>query len=150
MRLRRRNSGAGAPASGPVLNLGSTPSRPRDAERATRRRLDPWDRSKYLILGSALFGFLWWQKLNDNPIKSVVDGFWETVTSQAWIPILLALEVLRQLHFVVAGALVGLLPVLEVQGVRPGSRTASRAWIRGCGSASGGCCGSCSGCCCWG
>ena len=102
MRLRRRKSGVGAPAPGPVLNLGSTPSRPRDAERATRRRLDPWDRSKYLILGSALFGFLWWQKLNDNPIKSVVDGFWETVTSQAWIPILLALEVLRQLHFVVA------------------------------------------------
>ena len=56
------------------MTLGSTTSRPRDAERRTRRRLDPWDRSKYLILGSVLFGFFWWQKLNTNPIKSVTDG----------------------------------------------------------------------------
>lgn len=84
------------------LTLGTTTSRPRDADRRTRRKLDPWDRSKYLILGSVLFGFFWWQKLNANPIKSVADGFWETVDKQAWVWILLGLEVLRQLHFVVA------------------------------------------------
>ncbi|MYE66422.1 MAG: ATPase, partial [Acidimicrobiaceae bacterium] len=84
------------------MTLGSTTSRPRDADRKTRRKLDPWDRSKYLILGSVLFAFFWWQKLNGNPIKSVADGFWETVDSQAWIWVLLGLEVLRQLHFVVA------------------------------------------------
>ena len=104
MRLwRRRRERAGSKrAAEPVMTLGSTTSRPRDAERRTRRRLDPWDRSKYLILGSVLFGFFWWQKLNTNPIKSVTDGFWETVEQQSWVWILLGLEVLRQLHFVVA------------------------------------------------
>jgi len=84
------------------MTLGATTSRPRDADRRTRRRLDAWDRSKYLVLGSVLLGFFWWQKLNANPIKSVADGFWETVETQAWLWILLGLEVLRQLHFVVA------------------------------------------------
>ena len=101
MRLWRKRAGSRRAAE-PVMTLGSTASRPRDADRRTRRRLDPWDRSKYLILGSVLFVFFWWQKLNANPIKSVVDGFWETVEKQAWIWILLGLEVLRQLHFVVA------------------------------------------------
>ena len=101
MRLRRTKP-APAPSADAVLNLGSATSRPRDAERRTRKRLDPWDRSKYLILGSVLFGFFWWQKLNTNPIKSVADGFWETVERQAWVWVLLALEVLRQLHFLVA------------------------------------------------
>ncbi len=100
-RRRRERAGSKRPAE-PVMTLGSTTSRPRDAERRTRRRLDPWDRSKYLILGSVLFGFFWWQKLNTNPIKSVTDGFWETVEQQSWVWILLGLEVLRQLHFVVA------------------------------------------------
>ena len=102
MRLRRRNSRSAKGPSEHEMTLGSTTSRPRDADRKTRRKLDPWDRSKYLILGSVLFAFFWWQKLNGNPIKSVADGFWETVDSQAWIWVLLGLEVLRQLHFVVA------------------------------------------------
>ncbi len=84
------------------LNLRSNASRPRDAERLTRRPLDFWDRSKYLILGTVLFGFFWWQKLNHNPIKSVADGFWETVSSQAWIGVLMGFEVLRQTHFLIA------------------------------------------------
>jgi len=99
---KRRDRYGSKRAAEPVMTLGSTTSRPRDAERRTRRRLDPWDRSKYLILGSVLFGFFWWQKLNTNPIKSVTDGFWETVEQQSWVWILLGLEVLRQLHFVVA------------------------------------------------
>ena len=102
MRLRRRSSRSAKGPSEHEMTLGSTTSRPRDADRKTRRKLDPWDRSKYLILGSVLFAFFWWQKLNGNPIKSVADGFWETVDSQAWIWVLLGLEVLRQLHFVVA------------------------------------------------
>ena len=103
MRLRRerRERSESKRAAEPTLNLGSTTSRPRDADRRTRRRLDPWDRSKYLILGTVLFGFFWWQKLNANPIKSVADGFWETIEQQTWVWVLLALEILRQLHFVV-------------------------------------------------
>ncbi|MDE0162891.1 MAG: AAA family ATPase [Acidimicrobiaceae bacterium] len=104
LRLRRRRSerAGSRRAAEPAMTLGATTSRPRDADRRTRRRLDAWDRSKYLVLGSVLLGFFWWQKLNANPIKSVADGFWETVETQAWLWILLGLEVLRQLHFVVA------------------------------------------------
>jgi len=102
VRLWRRGSRSSAASAEPGLTLGSTTSRPRDADRRTRRKLDPWDRSKYLILGSILFAFFWWQKLSGNPIKSVADGFWETVEKQAWVWVLLGLEVLRQLHFVVA------------------------------------------------
>ena len=149
MRLRRRKPGAPPAAAEAVLNLGSTASRPRDAERRTRRRLDPWDRSKYLILGSVLFAFFWWQKLNTNPIKSVADGFWETVEKQAWVWVLLALEVLRQLHFLVAEHWSGYYRFWKFKVFGP-SRAASPASIRGSGSASAGCCGSCSGCCCSG
>ena len=101
LRRKRRERSESKRAAEPTLNLGSTTSRPRDADRRTRRRLDPWDRSKYLILGTVLFGFFWWQKLNANPIKSVADGFWETIEQQTWVWVLLALEILRQLHFVV-------------------------------------------------
>ncbi len=102
MRLWRSSSRPPKGSAEHEMTLGSTTSRPRDADRRTRRKLDPWDRSKYLILGSVLFAFFWWQKLSGNPIKSVADGFWETVDKQAWVWVLLGLEVLRQLHFVVA------------------------------------------------
>ncbi len=74
----------------------------RDRDRTSRRKLSSWDRSKYTLLLSGLFGFFWWQKLDDNPIKSVGDAFWETFEKQAWILVLLALEWVRQVHFFVA------------------------------------------------
>jgi cell division protease FtsH len=106
MRLRRRNQQPDADVEGltPVnapIDLRRS-SRPRERERPTRRPLSGWDRSKYFLLLGALFVFFWWQKLDDNPIKSVGDAFWETVRKQAWILVLLGLETVRQLHFVVA------------------------------------------------
>jgi ATP-dependent Zn protease len=77
-------------------------SRPRDRDRRTRRKLSLWDRLKYTLLLGGLFLFYWWQKIDDNPIKSVNDAFWETVRSQAWILVLLALEWVRQVHFLIA------------------------------------------------
>ncbi len=102
--FRRRRTADTGPTAAPVsvVDLKSRPPRPRDSERATRRALVPWDRVKYLILLSTLFGFFWWQKIDDNPIKSVADGFWETVESQAWIWVLAGLELIRQIHFVIA------------------------------------------------
>ena len=136
MRLRlwrKRRERAGSKRSAePVMTLGSTISRPRDAERMTRRRLDPWDRSKYLILGSVLFGFFWWQKLNANPIKSVTDGFWETIEQQSWVWILLGLEVLRQLHFVVTEHWSGYYRFwkLKVFGRLENRRSVMDPWVR--------------------
>ena len=99
---RNRPAPAAAPQAETMIDLRSARSRPREAERTTRRRLDPWDRSKYLVLGSVLFGFFWWQKLTGHPIKSVADGFWETVEQQTWIWVLMALEAARQAHFLIA------------------------------------------------
>jgi ATP-dependent Zn protease len=76
--------------------------RPRDRERRTRRKLSGWDRCKYTLLLAGLFGFYWWQKVDDNPIKSVNDAFWETVRDQAWVLVLLGLEWIRQIHFLIA------------------------------------------------
>jgi hypothetical protein len=77
-------------------------SRPRDRDRDTRRKLSGWDRCKYTLLLGGLFLFYWWQKIDDNPIKSVSDAFWETVRSQSWILVLLVLEWIRQIHFLIA------------------------------------------------
>ncbi len=77
-------------------------SRPRDRDRSKRRRLSGWDRTKYTLLLAGLIGFFWWQKLDDNPIMSLHDGWAQTVRKQAWILLLLGLEWVRQLHFFVA------------------------------------------------
>ncbi|MGA1076804.1 MAG: hypothetical protein ACO307_17015, partial [Ilumatobacteraceae bacterium] len=77
-------------------------SRPRERDRTTRRPLTAWDRTKYSILLVGLFAFFWWQRLDTNPIKSIADAWWETVEQQAWIVLLVGLEVVRQVHFVVA------------------------------------------------
>ena len=76
--------------------------RPRDRERRIRRKLSGWDRSKYTLLLGGLFVFYWWQKIDDNPIKSVNDAFWETIRNQAWMLVLLGLEWIRQIHFMIA------------------------------------------------
>ena len=76
--------------------------RPRDRDRRTRRKLSGWDRCKYTLLLGGLFAFYWWQKIDDNPIKSVNDAFWETVRDQSWVLVLLALEWIRQIHFLIA------------------------------------------------
>ena len=80
----------------------SLTSRQRDRDRSTRRKLSIWDRTKYTLLLGALFGFFWWQKIDDNPIKSVADAFWETFEKQAWVLVLLGVEWVRQIHFFLA------------------------------------------------
>jgi cell division protease FtsH len=80
----------------------SVTSRPRERDRSTRRKLAAWDRCKYTLLLGGFFVFSWWQKIDDNPIKSVADAFWETVEQQAWVWILLLVEWVRQLHFFLA------------------------------------------------
>lgn len=109
MRFRKRTSvPAGdevdvTTASGEMAPMEfSLTSRMRDRDRNTRRKLSIWDRSKYTLLLGSLFAFFWWQKIDDNPIKSVADAFWETFEKQAWVLVLLALEWVRQIHFFLA------------------------------------------------
>ncbi len=106
--FRRKRSDEPGAAPVPVpIDLAAVPSRPRESDRATRRRATAWDRSKYLLLLAGLFVFFWWKKIDDNPIKASADAFWETVTGQAWILVLFAVELVRQGHYAVAEASAG-------------------------------------------
>ena len=61
MRLlpRRKNQGAeDGPQLTSVVELAARPPRPRDSERTTRRKLDLWDRVKYLVLLATLFAMI--------------------------------------------------------------------------------------------
>src|SRR5262245_2511658 len=98
---RKKDAEAAATASELVpIDLTIKP-RTRDSDRRTRRKLSGWDRFKYTILLGGLFCFYWWQKVDDNPIKSVNDAFWETVRDQSWVLVLLLLEWIRQVHFMI-------------------------------------------------
>ncbi len=77
-------------------------SRPRDDERRTRKRLGWWDRVKFLVLLVTLFGFLVWTESTDNPILPVSEAFNNVVRSRTWIFVLGGLELLRQIHYLIA------------------------------------------------
>jgi ATP-dependent Zn protease len=74
-------------------------SRPRERERTTRRPLSWWDRIKFLLLLSALFGFFVAAEMADNPLLPFGEAVEMTVEGKWWILALFGLEVLRQLHF---------------------------------------------------
>lgn len=74
-------------------------SRPRESERTTRRPLAWWDRIKFLLLLVALFGFFVAAEMADNPLLPFREAFDMTLSGKWWIAALLALEVVRQIHF---------------------------------------------------
>ena len=63
-------------------------SRPRDTDRKTRIHLSFYDRVKFLLA--------------ENPILSVEDALSETARSKSWLLALAAIEVVRQVHFILA------------------------------------------------
>jgi ATP-dependent Zn protease len=73
-----------------------------DDPRPKRKRLPFWDRVKFLLLLAALWGFLFWAKLDDVPIMSARDAARDTLESKWWIPVLAGLELLRQVHYFVS------------------------------------------------
>jgi cell division protease FtsH len=108
--LRRRRTaapdGADAEPSEPrpfgLVAPGQIGSRVRDADRIKRKPLDLWDRVKFLVLLGVLFGAFFLQNLGDSPIRSANDAFYDTVEQHRWVAVLMVLEVVRQLHFLVA------------------------------------------------
>jgi cell division protease FtsH len=94
---------AESPASAPPVETSSS-SRPAQAwkERGTRKPLVFWDRSKFLILIVVLFGLLVWNEyLRIEPLGGWGDAFRQIFNTQWWLVALGALELVRQLHFVV-------------------------------------------------
>ncbi len=70
--------------------------------RDTRKRLDLWDRVKFLVLLGVVFGIFVWNELTDNPLLPVRDAFRTAVQDKTWVFVLLAVEVLRQCSYLLA------------------------------------------------
>ncbi len=85
------------PTSGPQFT-----SRPRDDDRTTRKPLALWDRVKYLLLLAALFWFFVWAAIADNPLLPFNDAVNDTVSEKRWIFLLAALELVRQIHYLIS------------------------------------------------
>ena len=77
-------------------------SRPRDDDRTTRKPLPWWDRSKILVFLAALFFFYVWMETSNNPLLPVSEAFRITFRLKWWLPALFGIELLRQIHFVLA------------------------------------------------
>lgn len=88
-----------------VSQLENRPSRPRDTDRKTRIHLSFYDRIKFLLLFAITFLVLTWSSLAENPILSVEDGLRNTASSKSWLIVLAVIEVVRQIHFILAEVL---------------------------------------------
>ena len=85
-----------------VSQLENRPSRPRDTDSKTRIHLSFYDRIKFLLLFAITFLVLTWSSLAENPILSVEDGLRNTASSKSWLIVLAVIEVIRQVHFILA------------------------------------------------
>jgi cell division protease FtsH len=81
---------------------GTFVSRPRDDERATRKPLGLWDRSKFLVLLVAMFFFFVWAEMADDPLLPFSEAVRMVERAKWWLFALAAIEAVRQLHFLVA------------------------------------------------
>ena len=79
-------------------NLG----RKRDSERRTRVHLSFFDRVKFLLLFGLTYLILFWALLSENPLYSSSDAAIETANKYSWLFWLAAIEVLRQIHFLIS------------------------------------------------
>ncbi|MGI9132193.1 MAG: AAA family ATPase [Candidatus Nanopelagicaceae bacterium] len=80
----------------------SEQSRPRDTDRKTRIHLAFYDRIKFLLLFTIVFFVLAWASMADNPLLSFSDAIVRTAQDRKWLLVLAAVEIVRQLHFLLA------------------------------------------------
>jgi len=104
-RLRKKKDDS-AETVGPsaIVNIfaAGLESRLRESERTKRKKADMWDRVKLLVFFSLLYSFFFWQEIANNPIKSANDALVDTFTSKTWLMVLAGVEIVRQLHYLVA------------------------------------------------
>ena len=79
-----------APSSAPYVAL------------ALRPKMSWWDRSKLLLLFASLWWLLVWATLNNNPIERFSDVFDHEVRSLWWLEALAAIELIRQVHYLIS------------------------------------------------
>ena len=77
----------------------------RDTERLTRRRLVFWDRVKFSVLIIGVWFIVVWYQMSTDPVLSFKDAAKQQLQvgsgAGRWLVILLAIEVLRQLFYLV-------------------------------------------------
>ncbi len=71
-------------------------------EEATRKPLGYWDRVKFMVLLSGSWVVLMWAAMADDPNLSLVEAVRVQTRSASWLLVLLALEALRQLHYLIS------------------------------------------------
>ena len=77
-------------------------SRPRDTDRKVRIHLSLFDRFKFLFAFALTFFVLVWSSMAGNPLLGFQDALGETSKSAWWIFILAAIEIIRQIHFLIS------------------------------------------------
>ena len=85
-----------------MSELENRTSRPRDIDRKTRIHFSFYDRIKFLLLFGITYLVLTWSSLAENPILSVEDALNETASTKSWLIVLAVIEVIRQIHFILA------------------------------------------------
>ena len=80
----------------------SEQSRLRDTDRKTRIHLAFYDRIKFLLLFTIVFFVLAWASMADNPLLSFSDAIVRTAQDRKWLLVLAVVEIVRQLHFLLA------------------------------------------------
>ena len=69
---------------------------------ATRRSSSLWDRVRIVLLCSLLFGLFVWSDISSNPILPTRDALNRQLDARWWLLAILALELLRQGHYLVS------------------------------------------------
>ena len=80
----------------------SEQSRLRDTDRKTRIHLAFYDRIKFLLLFTIVFFVLAWASMADNPLLSFSDAIVRTAQDRKLLLVLAVVEIVRQLHFLLA------------------------------------------------
>jgi ATP-dependent Zn protease len=73
-----------------------------DREPAKRKKMQLWDRVKFLILLVGLFWFFVWAEISDNPILPFGDAVRETAKHKWYLFVLFGVEVIRQIHYLIS------------------------------------------------
>src|SRR5437764_7714105 len=81
--------------------------RERDEDRLTRKPLALWDRVKFLVLLTGGFGVFVWAAMSDNALLPFGDAVNQQLRAKRWIVVLLAIELLRQVHYLISERSVG-------------------------------------------
>ena len=77
-------------------------SRPRDTDRKTRIHLSFYDRTKFISLFTIVFLILVWADMAGDDTLGFTSAFSNVAKSKWWLFLLVAIEAIRQTHFLIA------------------------------------------------